>query len=151
MPSRRCTLTAAWSLLIFIPSAQAHIRMTQPRPLNGDTDGNKNPLGAGNPYPCQGYIPSHPYSVTERYTPGQPAAIHLAGSATHGGGSCQISLSYDQGESFRVVESIIGGCPLNKTLDFTIPSIAPPGQALLAWTWFNKIGESSTTRARTRD
>lgn len=35
---------------------------------------------------------------------------------------------------------MIGGCPLEATYDFTIPSYSPAGDALLAWTWQNKIG-----------
>jgi len=35
---------------------------------------------------------------------------------------------------------MIGGCPLNSTYNFTIPSSAPSGQALFAWTWQNYKG-----------
>lgn len=52
----------------------------------------------------------------------------------------QLSLSYDNGGSFRVIKSMIGGCPLQTTYDFTIPSYMPAGNALLAWTWQNKVG-----------
>ena len=64
----------------------------------------------------------------------------LAGSAMHGGGSCQLSLSYDNGATFQVIQSMIGGCPLTTKYDFTIPSDAPIGTALLAWTWQDQIG-----------
>jgi hypothetical protein len=64
----------------------------------------------------------------------------LAGLATHGGGSCQLSLSYDNGTTFYVIQSMEGGCPLVTTYQFTIPSDAPNGNALFAWTWFNLIG-----------
>lgn len=64
----------------------------------------------------------------------------LTGSATHGGGSCQLALSFDNGESFHVIKSMEGGCPLTTTYDFDIPSDAPSGHALLAWTWFNLVG-----------
>ncbi|KAI9696896.1 MAG: hypothetical protein M1820_007971 [Bogoriella megaspora] len=62
------------------------------------------------------------------------------GSATHGGGSCQISLSYDYGATFRVIKSIIGGCPLTEKYNYAIPSYAPSGTALLAWSWQNHEG-----------
>ena len=64
----------------------------------------------------------------------------LAGTATHGGGSCQLSLSYDNGGSFYVIESMMGGCPLTTTYDFKIPSDVANGNALFAWTWFNLVG-----------
>ena len=64
----------------------------------------------------------------------------LAGSATHGGGSCQFSLSYDGGNTWAVIHSIIGGCPLNSAYTFSVPTNIPSGNALFAWTWFNKVG-----------
>ena len=118
----------------------AHIRMQRPRPLNGDIDNNKNPLGPGNPFPCQGHIATQPRDTAEQYVQGGDASIRLTGTATHGGGSCQISLSYDNGSNFRVIESIVGGCPLSEELNFKIPSTVPVGKALLGWTGFNKNG-----------
>src|SRR5205085_6344412 len=61
--------------------------------------------------------------------------ISLAGSATHGGGSCQFSLSYDRGSTWAVIHSIIGGCPLNSAYTFSVPNNIPSGNALFAWTW----------------
>ena len=52
----------------------------------------------------------------------------------------QLSLSYDDGATFSVIKSMIGGCPLSSTYDFTVPSYAPEGQALFAWTWQNYEG-----------
>lgn len=82
-------------------------------------------------------------SVTT-YAPGGQYNVTLAGTAVHNGGSCQLSLSYDQGETFQVFQSFIGGCPdtsnPNAPLDFTMPSDAPAGEALLAWTWVNHSG-----------
>lgn len=73
---------------------------------------------------------------------GGDASIGLAGKlAAEGGGSCQISLSYDNGTSFRVLQSIIGGCTQKDDLEFKIPSSAFTGKALLAWTWFDQIGK----------
>ena len=64
----------------------------------------------------------------------------FAGTATHGGGSCQFSLSYDGGNTWAVIHSIIGGCPLNSAYTFSVPTNIPSGNALFAWTWFNKLG-----------
>lgn len=140
MFDRQGFCSAARWLLLFGSQVTAHMRLIEPMPLNGDMDANKNPLGPSNPFPCQGYIPSHPFKAAGQYAPGSQASITLAGTATHVGGSCQMSLSYDEGKTFRVIESIIGGCPLDKSIDFTIPSNAPSGEAILAWTWFNRIG-----------
>lgn len=64
----------------------------------------------------------------------------LSSGATHKGGSCQLSLSYDNGGSFQVIKSMMGGCPLTSSYSFNIPSDAPSGKALFAWTWFNLEG-----------
>ncbi|KAA8641514.1 hypothetical protein EYZ11_012652 [Aspergillus tanneri] len=64
----------------------------------------------------------------------------LSGTVTHGGGSCQLSLSYDNGRTFKVIQSMIGGCPLQSKYGFQIPADAAKGQALFAWTWFNLQG-----------
>src|SRR6202020_1768007 len=49
---------------------------------------------------------------------------------------------YDGGKSFNVIHSWIGSCPLSSGEDFsfTVPSDAPTGAAMFAWTWYNKIG-----------
>ncbi|KAL4786312.1 hypothetical protein BJX76DRAFT_365960 [Aspergillus varians] len=130
-------------------SAYGHIQMSQPypirSPLNQQASGEKdysytNPLStSGSDFPCKGYA-NDAFNSVATYSPGGEYEIKLEGSATHGGGSCQISLSYDKGESFQVIHSILGGCPITKSYEFTIPSDAPSGEALLAWSWFNKIG-----------
>jgi hypothetical protein len=90
---------------------------------------------------------------------GSVQPLSFTGSATHGGGSCQISITYDQAptasSTWKVIHSIEGGCPIQgvagnngndasavdpSTYSFTIPSTLPTGTAVLAWTWFNKIG-----------
>jgi hypothetical protein len=148
------TLTSAsalYTLLAVIPSALCHVEMVWPSPLrskhNPSTPENlidysmKAPLDAsGSNYPCKGYQRDLHQQPAAAYDAGSTYNITLEGSATHGGGSCQLSLSYDQGETFKVIKSMIGGCPLKTSYDFTIPSYAPSGEALFAWSWQNKIG-----------
>lgn len=62
----------------------------------------------------------------------------LAGSASHMGGSCQISLSFDGGNTWIVIKSIIGGCANpdpsgSQEFGFKIPNNVQNGDALLAW------------------
>lgn len=89
----------------------------------------------------------------------QPLAFE--GQSVHGGGSCQISLTYDENptssSTFKVITSIEGGCVARDTAgnlgadtsataadpytyNFTIPDDIPTGKAVIAWTWFNKVG-----------
>jgi len=72
------------------------------------------------------------------YSPGGTYKLVLAGSATHAGGSCQLSLSYDGGKNWEVFKSYIGGCVKpdpgsDQTFSFTIPGGARGGEALFAW------------------
>ncbi|KAJ5584860.1 uncharacterized protein N7459_004660 [Penicillium hispanicum] len=130
-------------------TASAHMQMSKPypirSPLNKDSDGQKdysytNPLStSGSDYPCKGYA-NDPFESQATYQPGGSYEMELEGSATHDGGSCQLALTYDKGKTFKVIESILGDCPIAKKYDFKIPSDAPSGEALLAWTWFNKVG-----------
>jgi hypothetical protein len=103
---------------------------------------NANPEfdSVGSNFPCKGYQKDTPFRATTEYTAGNTYNMTLAGSATHGGGSCQLSLSYDNGDTFHVIQSMEGGCPLTSTYDFKVPSDVPNGNALFAWTWFNLIG-----------
>ncbi|KAJ6024061.1 hypothetical protein N7540_004858 [Penicillium herquei] len=136
-----CTLLAG--------TASAHMQMMKPypirSPLNNNSTGQKdysytNPLQpSGADYPCKGYA-NDPFDSQATYQPGQSYELELDGSATHDGGSCQLALTYDKGKTFKVIESMLGTCPTPKKYDFQIPSDAPTGEALLAWTWFNKVG-----------
>ncbi|KAJ5783195.1 hypothetical protein N7457_004969 [Penicillium paradoxum] len=127
----------------------AHMQLSKPypirSPLNKDDDGQKdysynNPLSSsGSDYPCKGYAKDD-FKAVETWQPGSSQEMELEGSATHSGGSCQLALTYDQGKTFKVIQSIEGDCPINKKYKFDIPSDAPSGDALFAWTWFNKVG-----------
>ncbi|KAB8360957.1 hypothetical protein FH972_024689 [Carpinus fangiana] len=97
-------------------------------------------LADGSNFPCKGFQNDASRHTTAGYTAGLNYQLALKGTATHEGGSCQISLSYDNGKTFRVIKSMIGGCPLVSEYDFTVPAYAPNGTALLAWTWENHTG-----------
>jgi hypothetical protein len=63
----------------------------------------KSPLNAdGSNFPCHGYQNDRPIRTTATYTVGQSYGMQIAGTVLHGGGSCQLSLSYDNGASFKV-------------------------------------------------
>lgn len=94
----------------------------------------------GSNFPCRGHHKTTNWRTVANYTAGQADYMKLAPGNNHHGGSCQISLSYDNGETFRVIESYMGGCPLKLEWDFEIPSFAPSGKALFAWSWFNIEG-----------
>lgn len=64
--------------------------------------------------------------------------------AAHSGGSCQASLSFDDGETWKVLHSFQGGCPRgarlgsnmagsNQTFPFLVPENTKAGKALFSW------------------
>jgi len=89
----------------------------------------------GSDFTCKGYQWNTPLAPVATYEAGGTYQMRLKGGATHGGGSCQISLSCDNGIRFGVLKSIVGGCPIRKKYDFTIPKYVKSGKCLLAWTW----------------
>ena len=130
------------------------MRMLEPLPINSPDDpevpdnlkdyGYTAPLDAsGSDFPCKGYHEEETSHVSKAtYQAGGSGKLTIqSNSATHGGGSCQISLSYDNGATWKVIKSMIGGCPITLDYDFTVPQDAPSSDdALLAWTWFNLVG-----------
>ncbi|KFZ18657.1 hypothetical protein V501_01095 [Pseudogymnoascus sp. VKM F-4519 (FW-2642)] len=146
-------MKALFTLLATMATASlAHMQLKYPPPLRSkfnkfsakiDWDMISPLLSSGSNYPCKGYL-------TDLGTrAGNSVAIWSAGSSqnfivdgltTHGGGSCQASLSIDEGRTFKVIHSYIGNCPLASSYPFRVPSDTPTGSALFAWTWFNKIG-----------
>ncbi|KAI5476929.1 endoglucanase [Pseudohyphozyma bogoriensis] len=114
------------------PESQIDFSMTSP--LNAD----------GSNYPCKGYNTAANIAALNSVATleaGSTLTTNFSGTATHGGGSCQFALSYDGGETFAVIHSVMAGCPLATEYEVPIPSDAPTmNKALFAWTWYNKIG-----------
>ncbi|KAI1766508.1 hypothetical protein GGR53DRAFT_486318 [Hypoxylon sp. FL1150] len=136
-------------------TATAHMNMKDPTPLayKGNPNAKEpnidysitSPITEAQ-YPCKGYLSllgtSEGASVAT-YAPGSQYTMSVEGGASHDGGSCQLSLSYDKGTSFTVIKSFIGNCPTSSggSYDFTIPSDAPEGDdVVFAWTWVNHTG-----------
>ncbi|KAK2816023.1 hypothetical protein FQN49_008058 [Arthroderma sp. PD_2] len=129
-------------------SALAHMEMQWPYALRSKFNKQNNnpdwsmtaplePSGAN--FPCKGYH-TDPFQSVASYDAGGEYNLTLAGNTRHEGGSCQVSLSYDNGKTFKVINSYLGACPMKDTYNFNIPSSAPGGKALLAWSWFNLVG-----------
>ena len=127
----------------------AHIQMVWPLPFRSTSDPDSqqrdydmtSPLSMdGSNFPCKGYHEDDSRRSTATYEAGDEYNVTFSGSATHAGGSCQLSLSYDEGATFKVIKSMVGGCPLESSYQFRIPDFAPSGSALFAWTWMNHDG-----------
>ncbi|TRM65078.1 hypothetical protein BD626DRAFT_490835 [Schizophyllum amplum] len=130
----------------------AHMMMTDPPPLrsqyneystNADYDMTSPLASDGSNYPCKGYLDdTDGKEAVATWKAGSSQSVTLEGSATHGGGSCQLSISEDDGASFKVIKSFEGGCPTEgpDTLNVDVPSDVSSGTRVLAWTWNNQIG-----------
>ncbi|KAJ5183005.1 hypothetical protein N7492_000621 [Penicillium capsulatum] len=134
--------------------ANAHMLMTSPVPYSKGSL-NNSPLAAdGSDFPCKLRADTFTISEMNEMTVGESNKLSFEGSATHGGGSCQISLTEDmkptRDSKWKVIKSIEGGCPANvegnmsendnTVFNFTIPEGIEAGKYTLAWTWFNRIG-----------
>jgi hypothetical protein len=148
--------------------SNAHMRMKSPAPFPSQSQSIASQNGAvngplledGSNFPCK-YTGPETYSggPVNTYAKGATATLETIGSAVHGGGSCQISITYDtqptKDSVWKVIHSIEGGCPARNqagnlpanadfenpdTYQFTIPEDIPSGQGVIAWTWFNRIG-----------
>ncbi|KAK6513932.1 hypothetical protein TWF506_008362 [Arthrobotrys conoides] len=141
----------------FLPLVSAHVKMTIPNVFASNKDNSPlDPNGANFPCKFPGGIGSR-QSPQDTYTPGVSGKFQLVGGATHGGGSCQISITYDNPPTkdsvFKVVQSYEGGCPIvnsgnlngnaNEGLpefNVQLPEGLKAGEAVFVWTWFNRIG-----------
>jgi hypothetical protein len=140
-------------------TASAHMTMSKPPPFGHP---NNSPLAAdGSDFPCKfsaSYSADNTPATT--FSLGSVQPLDFVGTAVHGGGSCQISITYDKiptkASTWKVIYSIEGGCPARNvagnlpadnanlpdpdTYSFTVPSSLPTGNATVGWTWFNNVG-----------
>jgi len=139
-------------------AAQAHMLLRTPAPYTSPQLANGPLDPSGSNFPCQSTGGAFVGTAT-KMEKGATQKMGFTGSAVHGGGSCQISITYDEQpnkqSSFKVIHSIQGGCPARGVsgnagsdpsaqaadeYEFQIPAEIPNGKATLAWSWLNKIG-----------
>ncbi|KAJ5517888.1 hypothetical protein N7453_000310 [Penicillium expansum] len=153
-------ITKVIAALMGASMVNAHMIMNTPTPYSKDSL-NNSPLAAdGSDFPCKLRDNAFEAPSTETILAiGESHPLAFTGSATHGGGSCQISLTTDlkpsKSSEWKVIKSFEGGCPANVdgnmsggpdvadpyTFNFTIPDGISAGKYTLAWTWFNRIGD----------
>jgi len=133
-------------------ATKAHMIMASPVPFDV-ANLNNSPLDpSGSDFPCKVDPDKSAYSYnvssTNEIPVDKPILLSFDGSAVHGGGTCQLSITFDEKPTkqsvFKVIQTFEGGeCP-KKTgpgLTFNIPKDFPNAEkATLAWTWFNRIG-----------
>jgi hypothetical protein len=142
--------------------ASAHMKIKDFNPYNGANLDNGPLFADGSNFPCKngpGFDAYGGAPVSNVISAGSTNKLTFIGSAVHGGGSCQISITRDarptKSSVWRVIKSIHGGCPARNTpgnlpenangidpfeYDFTVPEGIASGNYTIAWTWFNKVG-----------
>jgi hypothetical protein len=141
-------------------AASAHMKMTNPVPYGGASLDNSPLDASGSDFPCKQRPGVYDLQgASNVYAQGSTQQLAFVGSAVHGGGSCQVSVTTDaqpdKNSVWKVIKSIEGGCPAQDQTgnmgndaaavdpykyDFTIPKELQAGNYTLAWTWFNKVG-----------
>ncbi|KAF9567695.1 hypothetical protein EC968_003194 [Mortierella alpina] len=90
---------------------------------------------------CRTTIPSATRPV---YKAGQSIETTYMVGASHNGGHCQWALSYDDGETWVVIKTVIRTClrgaKANANYTVPIPKGAPSGKAVFMWLWNNASG-----------
>jgi hypothetical protein len=127
----------------FLAASSAHMVIKSPVPYSIDKLDN-GPITKAQ-FPCKvqnGFTVSTMNSMAV----GESQKLEFTGSAVHGGGSCQLSVTMDTEPTansvFKVIKSIEGGCPgvnAPQSFDFTLPDSIPNGKATFAWSWFAKL------------
>jgi hypothetical protein len=143
------------SVLALVAAAQAHMVLEYPVPYGNP---NNSPLdNSGSDFPCK--APDYSVKTENVWNAGETKTVKFKGSAVHGGGSCQFSITTDTQPSkntqWKVIHSVMGGCPANtpgnlpenpentdglSSYPITLPKDLPAGEYSFAWTWFNKVG-----------
>jgi hypothetical protein len=143
-------------LVAFAASVSAHMTIEYPVPYGKDTL-TSSPLEPGD-FPCKQRAGVYDVTEMNQWNAGETKEVSFKGSAVHGGGSCQFSITTDmeptEASQWKVITSAIGGCPSNvtgnlpedpnghgaATFPVTMPDNIPEGKYTFAWTWLNKVG-----------
>ena len=143
-------------VLTAVTHGVAHIILKNPVPY-GNATLNNSPLDAvGKDFPCKQREGVYDVTQMNYWKVGETQTIEFTGSAVHGGGSCQFSITTDaqptKASQWKVILSIIGGCPATAngnlkdgehpdSFKLELPKDMPSGRYTLAWTWFNRRGD----------
>lgn len=116
----------------FCPEGQGSACAPNPGPLS---------VGAG-PY-CRfdsqaslaAAVPSLPVLDADHFAAGATIDATWSSQVYHGAGSCQWSLSADEGQTWKVIYTTQGGCSKAEGDKVPIPAEVPSGKFIFAVTW----------------
>lgn len=152
MPSYTFATAAGAAIALFASSASSHLIMQKPVPFGVDSLDN-SPLEDAFPgnYPCKQRAGVYDITTMNFMKVGEPQELSFEGSASHGGGSCQLAVSLDTEPTpqsvFKIIQVFEGGCPVSSDgntgthpFTFAIPEGFPNGVSTFAWYWNNRVG-----------
>jgi hypothetical protein len=136
MSFRSAILAAAF----LATAANAHVTMLEPVIYSQDKALIDTAPLTPEQFPCHS---QYGFDITKMnpIAVGAKMQVKLKGSAIHGGGSCQLSVTTDmvptKDSKFKVIKSFEGDCPAtgDATMDYELPASIPNGKATFAWTW----------------
>lgn len=150
------TTIAALAATLFSSISNGHLIMQSPVPFGVDTLNNSplvdaKPGSSGSDFPCK--LRTGVYDITAMNTIATGADVELSftGSASHGGGTCQLAITTDlepaANTTFKLIQTFEGGCPIQADgndgthpFTFQLPADTPNGRLTFAWMWYNRIG-----------
>ncbi|KAK3672668.1 hypothetical protein LTR78_007480 [Recurvomyces mirabilis] len=142
--------------LALLGGVSAHIKVQTPTPFapsSLDTSPLNNAAigSSGSNFPCK--MRQGGYEVVNRtqIKVGSAQDLIFSGSASHGGGVCQLAMTTDaepNAQSEFKLFTVIEGCPIKddsgsggiSPYSFKLPEGTPNGNLTLAWMWYNRIG-----------
>ncbi|KAG9205151.1 hypothetical protein G6514_008728 [Epicoccum nigrum] len=137
--SLRSTILAAATFCAY--AVDAHMIMASPVPFVKPDNGPINQAQ----WPCKKNL-GFEVTTMNKMAVGEQQTLSFDGSAVHGGGSCQLSVTTDteptENSVWKVIQSIEGGCPgveKAEEFKFELPDSIPNGKGTFAWTWFAKL------------
>ncbi|KAI0129971.1 hypothetical protein BJ170DRAFT_294588 [Xylariales sp. AK1849] len=139
--------------------ANGHMFLATPARLTTPAATNGPLVNTGANFPCQIASGGTADGPNTDMAVGSSQPLAFQGTTVHGGGSCQISVTYDNPPTassvFKVIKSFEGGCPAQNqtgnlsgedatladpyTYTFDMLDI-PSGSGVLAWTWLPRTG-----------
>jgi hypothetical protein len=137
-------------------SVSGHLILQNPVPFGVDTLDNSPLLdvaigSATSNFPCKQRQGVYDISTMNNMKVGDPQLLDFKGSASHGGGTCQLAISTDKqptaNSTWKLIQVYQGDCPTSasgngETDKFTwsLPKETPNGQITFTWIWYNYEG-----------
>ncbi|KAK4547382.1 hypothetical protein LTR36_001038 [Oleoguttula mirabilis] len=150
------TLAVSLAATTFFGIGNGHLILSSPVPFGLDSLNNSplvdaKPGSSGADYPCKLRTGVYDITAMNNMVVGQSMELSFTGSASHGGGTCQLAITTDlepaANTTFKLIQTFEGGCPIQADgndgthpFTFDLPTGTPNGRLTFAWMWYNRVG-----------